>query len=107
MEIIVRLVGIDAAETSKKEHEPGQPYSKKATKHLAQLVLNKTVEVRSYGLDQYKRVLGEVMVDGKNVNVEMLKAGLAEVYRGRYPKGFDMASYQKADSEVRAAEMGM
>jgi endonuclease YncB( thermonuclease family) len=29
-EIIIRLVGIDAPETGKKKHEPGQPYSRKA-----------------------------------------------------------------------------
>ena len=47
--ITVRLVRIDAPETSKKKNEPGQPYSKKSTKHLAGLVLNKSVTVKSYG----------------------------------------------------------
>ena len=79
IEIKVRLVGIDAPETSKKKNEPGQPYSKQATKYLAGLVLNKTVQVMGYGLDRHNRILGVIFVNGTNVNLEMVKAGLAEV----------------------------
>ena len=105
--ITVRLVGIDAPETSKKKHEPGQPYSRKATKHLASLALNKAVEIKSYGKDRYGRTLGVVFVDGLNVNLEMVKAGLAEVYRGRPTKGFDNGLYQKAEAEARKAKRNM
>ena len=48
----VRLVGIDAPERSKRKNEPGQPFSQKSTKHLASLVLNKSVTVKSYGKDR-------------------------------------------------------
>jgi endonuclease YncB( thermonuclease family) len=41
MEIIVRLVGIDAPERARKKNEPGQPYNRKATKYLASLVLER------------------------------------------------------------------
>lgn len=80
--LTVRLAGIDAPETSKKKHEPGQPFSQQSTSLLAKLVLNKSVDVKSYGADRYGRILGEVFVDGNNVNLEIVKAGLAEVYRG-------------------------
>ena len=49
----IRLVGIDAPETSKKKNQPGQPFSQNSTKYLASLVLNKSVEVKSYGNDRY------------------------------------------------------
>jgi len=78
-EISVRLVGIDAPETSKKKGEPGQPFSRKSTKHLASLVLNKSVDVKSFGTDRYGWTVGVVFVDEKNVNLEMIKADLAEV----------------------------
>jgi len=58
----IRLVGIDAPEKSRKKNEPGQPYSKKSTKYLAGLVLNKTVEIKSYGVGRYGRTLGVVFV---------------------------------------------
>ncbi len=90
----IRLVGIDAPERSRKKNEPGQPFSKKSTKFLASLVLNKSVEIKSYGVGRYGRTLGVVFVDGMNVNLEMVKQSLAEVYRGRPAKGFDNGPYQ-------------
>jgi micrococcal nuclease len=81
MQIIVRLAGIDAPEKSRKKREPGQPYSQKATKHLTSLVLNKTITIKEYGKDQYGRILGVVFVNGTNSNLEMFRAGFAEVYR--------------------------
>lgn len=51
-EITVRLVGIDSPETSKKKNEPGQPFSQRAKIHLQKLVLNKTVDIEGYALDQ-------------------------------------------------------
>ena len=101
IEITVRLVGIDAPETSKNKHEPGQPYSQKATKHLAGLVLNKIVDVKGYDADRYGRILGVVYVDGKNANLEMVRAGLAEVYRGPPAKRLDLDPYWKAEKEAR------
>jgi endonuclease YncB( thermonuclease family) len=92
--ITVRLVGIDAPETSKRKNEPGQPFSRKATKHFASLVLNKSVTVESSGTDRYGRTLGVVFVNGKNVNLEMVKVGLAEVYRGKPAKGLDINIYR-------------
>ena len=107
IEIKIRLVGIDAPETSRKKHEPGQPFSQQATKHLAGLVLNKVVDVKGYGMDRYNRVLGVIFVDGVNVNLEMVSVGLAEVYDGRPPRGFDTGPYVEAEKEAREAKRGM
>jgi len=74
IEITVRLVGIDAPETSKNKNEPGQPYSQKSTKYLAGLVLNKTVDIKGFGTYQYGRILGVIFFDGKNVNLEIIRA---------------------------------
>ena len=103
----IRLVGIDAPEKSRKKHEPGQPFSQNSTKYLAGLVLNKHVDIVSYGTDQYGRTLGVVYVEGKNVNLEMVRAGLAEVYRGKPAPGFDNEPYQKAEDAARRAGVGM
>ncbi|MFC1577626.1 thermonuclease family protein [Thermodesulfobacteriota bacterium] len=103
----IRLVGIDAPETSKKKNEPGQPFSQKSTKYLSSLVLNKSVDVKSYGTDRYGRTLGVVFVNGIDVNLEMVKAGLAEVYRGSPAKGLDLEPYWKAEKEAREACRGM
>ena len=103
----IRLVGIDAPEKSRKKHEPGQPFSQSSTKYLASLVLNKYVDIVSYGNDRYGRTLGVVYADGKNVNLEMVKEGLAEVYRGKPAPGFENDPYQKAQDAARSAGKGM
>ena len=107
MEIIVRLIGIDAPERSRKKNELGQPYSRKATKYLASLVLNKTITIKEYGTDRYKRILGVVFVNGTNANLEMVKAGLAEVYRGKQPRWLNIKIYQEAEAEAKIANRGM
>ena len=58
--ITICLVGIGAPELSSKKRKDGQPFSRQSTQHLASLVLNKTVDVKSYGPDRYGRTLGEV-----------------------------------------------
>jgi micrococcal nuclease len=103
----IRLVGIDAPEVSHKKREPGQPFSQKSAQHLAGLVLNKVVTVKSFGPDRYGRILGEVFVSGKNINLEMVKSGLAEAYRGTPPKGQNMGPYWKAEAEAKKAGEGM
>jgi endonuclease YncB( thermonuclease family) len=105
--ITIRLVGIDAPETSKKKHEPGQPFSRKSTEYLASLVLNKSVVVKSYGTDRYSRTLGVVFVNGMNVNLEMIKTGLAEVYRGKPAGEIDLKPYWDAETGAKKAGRGM
>ena len=103
----IRLVGIDAPEVSHAKNQPGQPFSQQSTKHLAGLVLNKTVDIKSHGPDRYGRTLGEVFLDGNNINLVMVKSGLAEVYRGTPAKGQNMEPYWKAEAEAKAANRGM
>lgn len=105
--LIVRLVGIDAPEASRKKHMPGQPYSQQATQHLNSFVLNRTDDVKTYGTDRNGRALAEVFVDGNNVNLEMVKAGLAEVYRGTPASGHNMEPYRLAEEEAKKAGRGM
>jgi len=105
--LTIRLVGIDAPEISHKKNEPGQPFSQQSTKHLAGLVLNKVVDIKSHGPDRYGRTLGEVFLDGNNINLEMVKSGLAEVYRGTPAKGQNMEPYWKAEEVARRGGKGM
>jgi len=103
----IRLLGIDAPETSKGKGEPGQPYSRKSQHYLADLVLNRTVTLKVYGRDRYDRVLAIVYCGDRDVNRAMLAAGLAEVYRGRTPEGFDKAPYLETEAQARRSKIGM
>ena len=48
--------------------------SSKNPPNLAGLVLNITVEIKSYGTDRYGRTLGVVYLNGTNVNLEIGKS---------------------------------
>jgi len=106
MEIKVRLLGIDAPELSVKFGQPEQPFSKEAKTFLEELILNKQVDINGFGLDASNRVLGVITVDGINVNLEMVKAGLAEVCRNR-STGNNIVLYRRAEADAQNAKRGM
>jgi len=107
IKIKVRLVGIDAPELKRGKHKPGQPFGQKAKKFLARLILNKQVFIKGYGLDYHNRILAVVYVDKKNINLEMIKAGLAEAYRGKPASGFDPSPYRTAEAQAKSQKRGM
>jgi endonuclease YncB( thermonuclease family) len=72
--VYVRLQAIDAPEL-------GQRFGKEAKRYASELLNNKTVKVREYGMDKYDRLLGEVTLpDGRDFSEEMLRAGYAWHY---------------------------
>jgi len=77
----IRLLGIDAPEIPH-DRKRGQPFGEEARDHLDRLIGGKTVKVETYGPDRYKRILGVIWDGPVNVNLEMVRVGLAEVYRG-------------------------
>ena len=48
-----------------------------------------------------------VFVNGTNANLEMVKAGLAEVYRGKQPRYFNAKIYHDAEEEAKKAKRNM
>ena len=75
----IRLSDIDAPEI-------GQPFGRPAKRLLEDLVLNKVVRINYTQIDKYGRLIAEVFLpDGKMLNEESLKAGLAWHYRVKYP----------------------
>ncbi|MFZ7128512.1 MAG: thermonuclease family protein [Desulfobacterales bacterium] len=104
---MVRLVGIDAPERAKSAGEPAQPFSRKSRDYLSQRIKGKKVMIRDWGSDRYGRLLGEVILEGENINLEMIRLGLAEVYRGRPPERFDISAYRSAETKARATGRGI
>jgi micrococcal nuclease len=106
--IRVRLVGIDAPEIdNKKNNRQGQPFGPQAKLVLEKLVLHKVVDIVGYGLDDYNRLLAAVNTNGKNINLEMVSQGMAEVYKGKVPKGFNTEPYIKAEQEAKTSSRGI
>ena len=106
-EIKLRLAGIDAPETSRNKIGFGQRYCQEAREYLSDLVLNKAINIKGHGYLNIDLMLGTVFLDGKNINLEMVRAGLAEVYRGESPKDLDLDPFFKAEREARTAEKGI
>ncbi len=106
-EIIIHLVGIDAPEISHKKHLPGQPFCLKSKEYLSSLILNKVVYIKFFGKDGSEKLLGEIFADQKNINIEMIKAGLAEVYRGIPAKDLEITAYRDAEKKAKAAVKGI
>jgi micrococcal nuclease len=94
----VRLSGIDCP-------EKGQAFGQRAKQAASDLTFGKTVEVRDTGRDRYGRTVGEVMLqDGRSLNRELVRAGLAWWYRQYAKKDADLARLEK---EAREAKLGL
>jgi endonuclease YncB( thermonuclease family) len=103
----VKLAGIDAPERGTRKR-PEQPYAKKARKYLKDLVLGKKVTIKQIGLDRRNFVLAIVYLETskgffsserKNINLEMIKQGYAEVEPVR--SGLDIGPYRKAQQTAK------
>ena len=107
--IYVMLVGIDAPEIAQRSGQPDQPFGREAKKFLSDLLLNRTVVVEGYGTLPYpdKDLIGVIYLRGRNINLEMVKRGLAEVQRENLPDEFDIRPYLAAEAEAKAAGRGM
>jgi endonuclease YncB( thermonuclease family) len=87
--LAVRVCTIDTPETAK-FGKPGQPYGDAAKDYLASMVDDRIVRVRILQKDQYGRAVAQIRAgrhwysfwQSPHVDERMLKAGLAEVYRG-------------------------
>jgi micrococcal nuclease len=75
----IRLIGINAPEI-RGEQRPQGLISRDA---LREKISNKWVTIKTYKdkKGKYGRWLGEIWIDGENVNEWLLKEGLAEVYK--------------------------
>lgn len=107
--IYIMLVGIDAPEIGNQVNRRGQPYGKEAKNFLSRMILNRSVNVVGYGVAPYPHdnIIGVIYFKGKNINLEMVKHGLAEVQETNLPKGLDIEPYMKAEKTARARKEGM
>lgn len=93
----VRLFGIDSPESD-------QPYYHAAKDALSKLVDGKSVGVDVKDTDKYGRVVGTVFVNGRNVNLEMVKLGYAWWYEYYAPLNGDL---REAQQHARAYQNGL
>jgi endonuclease YncB( thermonuclease family) len=92
----VRVEGIDCPELH-------QAFGRKAKQFTSELVYGKLVEVEGSKRDQFGRLLGRVLVDGRDLSLELARAGLAWHFV-RYSSDKALAG---AEAHARAAQRGL
>lgn len=108
----VRLYGIDAPETEKINKKtghvskPGQPYGEEAYQALKAKIYRKQVKLEIMAVDQYKRSVGIVWLNGKNINQEMVAEGYAWAYR-QYLNRPHASEYIQAEEQARSKRLGL
>ena len=79
---VLRYVGVTAPEEN-------EPFAEEATKLNQELVEGKEIKLEydNYTSDKFGRILAYAVVDGKNVSVELVRKGMAElvIYQKRKP----------------------
>jgi micrococcal nuclease len=101
----VRLYGIDAPETSK-GRIPGEPFGNDSRDYLASLISQKSVRVEIRDIDRYRRMVAILWLAERNVNQEMIVAGMAEAY-GEYLKQPYRTPFLQAEQEAKALGKGI
>lgn len=100
-----RLYGIDAPEI-RHGKKPGQPFGEDAKRALVAKVLGKKVRLDIIDVDRYKRMVAMVYLNGKNVNEQMVRLGLAWAYR-RYLDTPYASEFIGAEKKAREKGLGL
>lgn len=98
----IRLAGIDAPEKR-------QAFGNRSKEHLSDLVFGQMVDVDGDKIDRYQRTIGKILLNGRDVNLEQVRAGFAWHYT-QYAKDqapADRAAYAQAEAAARAGHRGL
>jgi endonuclease YncB( thermonuclease family) len=101
----VRLYGIDAPETQK-GNKPGEPFGNASKDYLASLISQRSVRVEIRDIDRYRRMVAILWLAERNVNQEMIAAGMAEAYVEYLKKPY-RAPFIQAEQEAKAQGKGV
>ena len=66
----IRLGGIDAPEKK-------QAFGRRSTKNLAEYVAGKYIDVEYSKRDRYKRIIGKLLLNNQDINLQQVKDGYA------------------------------
>lgn len=108
----IRVLGIDTPER-KNNLWDGQPLAEEATTALSDMIYQKDVVLEVLGLDKYRRLLGLTYFEDENglwrcVGLEMLKLGMATVYRSDKKEGTGMECLlDMFEEEARSKGLGV
>lgn len=97
--ISIRLRGIDAPEKR-------QPYGIEAKTYLESLIKDKIVKVDVQDIDRYGRIAGYILLNNKNINLEMVKGGFAWAYLEYLDRPY-VSEFFETEKEARKTKRGL
>lgn len=98
----IRLAGIDAPEKQ-------QTFFKKSRQNLSDLAFKKQATLDCYRTDGLKRKVCRVSINGKDVALAQVQAGLAWHYKQfeKEQTPSERAAYARAEADARASRIGL
>ena len=98
----IRLQGIDAP-------EGGQAFGDRSGQNLSEMVSGKQVEVEWSKRDRYRRLVSKVLLEGNDVCLQQIRAGMAWHYKyyQNEQSDNDRELYATAENEARSARLGL
>ena len=98
----IRLLGIDAPEIN-------QVYGKEATRYLSNKVLGKNLKVLGKNKDRYHRLLGKLILNGNDINLDLVKNGMAWHYKfyKKSQEKKDQLLYSNAEKYAKVNKLGL
>lgn len=100
--VVIRLAGIDAPELK-------QPFGIASRDKLRSMVLNQPAEARCHKVDRYKRQVCVVYFNGQDINLQMVKSGMAWHYKDYQGEQSQLQRWVYALAEItgRASDRGL
>lgn len=98
----IRIAGIDAPEKR-------QPHGQTSKDSLASMVFRQQVTVQWSKRDRYGRLVGKVIVGGRDAGLEQVSRGMAWHYKAymREQSSEDQERYARAEQEARTRTRGL
>lgn len=98
----IRLAGIDAPERK-------QPWGEASTRELRREIAGQSVLVEWNKRDRWKRLIGVIKLEKRDINKHMIKSGLAWHYKKyqREQTPEDRAAYDAAEKAAQGARRGL
>jgi endonuclease YncB( thermonuclease family) len=98
----IRLAGIDAPESR-------QPYGQLSRRSLSEMVEGQWVKVHYDKSDRYGRLVGKIELDGRDINLEQLRRGLAWHYKQYQNEQSlsDRQTYAVTELQAQQAQRGL
>ena len=98
----IRLAGIDSPEKN-------QPFGQVCKQSLSGLAYDHSAQIDWKKMDRYGRIIGKVLVDGRDVNLEQIRRGCGWHYKKYMNEQIlgDRLSYGKAEESAMVSKVGL